>query len=185
MRPRRAEGFTETILFGQSAVDRRLEVDLAADARFLGVETIVFGRTAMGELVRQGWLRDLIRVRRGGDLLLHDAIRIDGEIDATLQHAAVAAGAKVVATIVYVARDTAEKFADLRSTALSPPPPPASRPPSPPRLPADEPTEAAAVRNGMVVARSLGPNSASVRRTVIAALTVLRENRPLPRVWLC
>jgi urease accessory protein len=118
--------------------------------------------------------------------LLHDAIRIDGDIDATLQHAAVAAGAKVVATIVYVARDTAEKLADLRSTALSPPPPPASRPPSPPRLPADEPTEAAAtVRNGMLIARILGPNSASVRRTVIAALTVLRENRPLPRVWLC
>jgi urease accessory protein len=174
----------ETILFDQSAVDRRLEVDLAADARFLGVETIVFGRTAMGELVRQGWLRDLIRVYRDSDLLLHDAIRIDGDIDATLQRAAVATGAKVVATIVYVAPDTAEKLVVLRSTVLSTPQP--SRPPSPPRLPAHEPTEAAAtVRNGMLIARILGPNSASVRRTVIAALTVLRENRPLPRVWLC
>ncbi len=154
----------ETILFDQSAVDRRLEVDLAADARFLGVETVVFGRAAMGERVGQGWLRDLIRVRRDGDLLLHDAIRIDGEIDATLQHAAVAAGAKVVATIVYVAPDTAEKLADLRSTALSPPPivrrAPATNPPKP-RL---------RVRNGMLIARILGPNSASVRRTVIAAL---------------
>ncbi len=176
----------ETILFDQSAVDRRLEVDLAADARFLGVETVVFGRTAMGERVGQGWLRDLIRVRRDGDLLLHDAIRIDGEIDATLQHAAVGAGAKVVATIVYVAPDTADRLAVLRSTAFSPPPPSASRPPSPPFLPAHEPTEAAAtVRNGMLIARILGPNSASVRRTVIAALTVLREDRPLPRVWLC
>jgi urease accessory protein len=174
----------ETILFDQSAVDRRLEVDLAADARFLGVETIVFGRTAMGELVRQGWLRDLIRVYRDSDLLLHDAIRIDGDIDATLQRAAVATGAKVVATIVYVAPDTAEKLVVLRSTVLSTPQP--SRPPSPLRLPAHEPTEAAAtVRNGMLIARILGPNSASVRRTVIAALTVLRENRPLPRVWLC
>ena len=34
------------------------------DACFLGVETLVFGRTAMGERVRHGWLRDLIRVRR-------------------------------------------------------------------------------------------------------------------------
>ena len=171
----------ETILFDQSAVDRRLEVDLAADARFLGVETIVFGRTAMGERIGQGWLRDLIRIRRDGDLLLHDAIRIDGDIDATLQHAAVAAGAKVVATIVYVAPDTAEKLADLRSTALSPPSACPLR-----CAPAHEPTEAAAtVRNGMLIARILGPNSASVRRTVIAALTVLRENRPLPRVWLC
>ena len=121
-------------------MDRRLEVDLAADARFLGVETLVFGRTAMGERVGQGWLRDLIRVRRGGDLLLHDAIRIDGEIDATLQRTAVGAGAKVVATIVYVAPDTAEKLAVLRSSALSPPLLSASRR----RLPADEPTEAAA-----------------------------------------
>lgn len=173
----------ETILFDQSAVDRRLEVDLAADARFLGVETVVFGRTAMGERVGQGWLRDLIRIRRDGDLLLHDAIRIEGEIDATLQQAAVGAGAKVVATIVYVAPDTTEKLTDLRATALSPPPPSASFPLSPP---AHEPTEAAAtVRNGMLIARILGPNSASVRRTVIAALTVLRENRSLPRVWLC
>jgi urease accessory protein len=172
----------ETILFDQSAVDRRLEVDLAADARLLGVETIVFGRTAMGERIGQGWLRDLIRVRRDGDLLLHDAIRIDGDIDATLQRTAVAAGAKVVATIVYVAPDTAEKLAVVRSTALSPPPS-ASLPRSPP---AHEPTEAAAtVRNGILIARILGPSSASVRRTVIAALAVLRENRPLPRVWLC
>jgi urease accessory protein len=166
----------ETILFDQSVVDRRLEVDLAADARFLGVETIVFGRTAMGERIGQGWLRDLIRIRRDGDLVLHDAIRIDGDVDATLQRAAVAAGAKVVATIVHVAPDTAEKLTVLRSTALPPTPSP----------PAHEPIEAAAtVRNGMLIARILGPNSASVRRTVIAALAILRENRPLPRVWLC
>ena len=48
---------------------------------------LVFGRTAMGERVEQASLRDLIQVRRGGDLLLHDAIRLDGEIDATLQRA--------------------------------------------------------------------------------------------------
>ncbi len=68
----------ETILFDRCALDRRLEIDMAADARFLGVETLVFGRAAMGETVRQASLRDLIRVRRGGALLLHDAIRLDG-----------------------------------------------------------------------------------------------------------
>jgi urease accessory protein len=165
----------ETILFDHSAVDRRLQVDLATDARFLGVETVVFGRTAMGERVGQGWLRDLIRIRRDGDLLLHDAIRIEGEIDAMLQHAAVAAGAKVLATIVYVAADTDEKLAALRATTLSPPAPSAT--------PATE--AAATVRNGILIARILGANSGLVRRTVIAALAVLREDRPLPRVWLC
>ena len=57
-----------------------MEVDLAADAWFLGVESLVFGRAAMGEQVAHGSLRDLIQVRRGGRLLLHDAIRLDGEV---------------------------------------------------------------------------------------------------------
>ena len=105
--------------------------------------------------------------------MLHDAIRIDGDIEATLQRAAVGAGAKVVATIIYVAPDTAEKLADLRDGARV----------GSPLAPATE--AAATVRNGMLIARVLGPNSASVRRTVIAALTVLREDRPMPRVWLC
>src|SRR5690349_18148426 len=60
----------ETILFDHSALDRRLEIEMAADARFLGVETLVFGRTAMGETVQQAHLRDLIRIHRDGTLLL-------------------------------------------------------------------------------------------------------------------
>jgi urease accessory protein len=156
----------ETILFDRSALDRRLDVDLALDARFLGVETIVFGRSAMGERIGQGTVRDLIRLRRDGELLLHDAIRIDGDIDDLLQRKAIGAGARVVATIVYVAPDTAEKLITLRSMP--------------------EACEAAvSAWNGMLVARVLGPDSATVRRTVIAALTILREDRPLPRVWLC
>ena len=156
----------ETILFDRSVVDRRLEVDLADDARFLGVETLVFGRAAMGERVRQGRLRDLIRLRRGGELLLHDAVRVEGPVDDLLQHAAVAAGAGTMATLVYVARDAAVKLDTVRAAFGS--------------------AEAgASVWSGMLVARVLGADSASVRATVIAALATLRDDRPLPRVWLC
>jgi urease accessory protein len=168
----------DTILFDQSTLDRRLQIDLALDARFLGVETIVFGRAAMGERIKQGSLRDLIRVRRDNEVLLHEAIRIDGDIDAKLQHTAIGAGAKVIATIVYIAADTQGKLTALRAAL---------------RIGADEgrasmmvPTEAAASAwNTMLVTRILGRDSASVRRTVIAALNVLRDDRPLPRVWLC
>jgi urease accessory protein len=156
----------ETILFDQSALERRLEVDLADDARFLGLETVVFGRQAMGERVRQGWLRDLILIRRNNELLLHDAIRIDGAVDAKLQNTAVAAGARVVATIVYVVPDAAQKLDAVRLALAG--------------------VEAAAsVWNGLLLARILGPDSDTVRRTVVAVLSVLREDRPLPRVWLC
>jgi urease accessory protein len=181
----------ETILFDRCALDRRLEVDLAANARFLGVETLVFGRTAMGERLRQGFLRDLIRVRHDGELLLHDAIRMDGEIDVAMQRAAVGAGARVVATMVYVAPDVAEKLDTVRASwngQMDPPTPPSSAWPgvTRPSLHEGPCTEAAAsVWNGMLVARILGSDSACVRGTVIAALDVLRDARPLPRVWLC
>ena len=72
---------------------------MPTDAWFLGVESLVFGRAAMGEVVEQASLRDVIRVRRGGRLLLHDAIRLDGEVAATLQRPAIAGGARAVATI--------------------------------------------------------------------------------------
>ncbi|HEY4044498.1 MAG TPA: urease accessory protein UreD [Rhodopila sp.] len=157
----------ETILFDQSTLDRRLEIDLAADARVLCVETIVFGRAAMGERIGQGVLRDLIRVRRDGNLLLHDAIRIDGDIDAKLRHIAIGAGAAVVATIAYVAPDITARLEPLRQALAGPG------------------EAAASAWNGMLLARILGRDSACVRHTVIAALTVLREDRPLPRVWLC
>jgi urease accessory protein len=170
----------ETILFDRSALNRRLEVDLASDASFLGVETIVFGRTAMGERIGQGTLRDLIRVTRDSELLLHDAIRIDGDIDAKLQRAATGAGARVAATIVYIAPDTAEKLAALRSVLHSSVMVAAGRPTMTGTVEA-----AASAWNGMLVARILGPDSASVRRAVIAALAILRNDRPIPRVWLC
>jgi urease accessory protein len=199
----------ETILFDRCALDRRLEVDLAADACFLGVETLVFGRTAMGERVRQGFLRDLIRVRRGGELVLHDAIRMDGAVDEVLQRAAVGAGAAVAATMVYVAPDAVGKLDAVRASWLTEPLPsqspswPVERVhergvtrPSPSAsswpdfirpFPHEGPfTEAAASAwNGELVARILGSDSASVRAIVIATLDVLRESRPLPRVWLC
>ena len=156
----------ETILFDRSSLERRLVVDMAAGAWFLGVEMLVFGRAAMGERVLSARLRDLIQVRRCGELLLHDAIRLNGDIDASMRRAAVGGGASVVATMVYVAPDAGEKLDAVRAAL--------------------EPAEAgASVWNGMLVVRILGADSASVRGTVIAALGVLRESRPLPRVWLC
>ena len=156
----------ETILFDRSALNRRLEIDLADDARFLGVETVVFGRTAMGEQVRQGWLRDLVRLKRGGELLLHDAVRIDGPIDELLRRTAVGAGAVASATLVYAAPDAAARLDGVRAALGA----------------ADA---AASVWNDVLVARVLGADSASVRATVIAVLASLRDARPLPRVWYC
>src|SRR4051812_2562413 len=43
----------ETILFDRASLDRTLAVEMAEDARLLAVEPLIFGRAAMGEVVRQ------------------------------------------------------------------------------------------------------------------------------------
>jgi urease accessory protein len=154
----------ETILFDRCALDRRLSIDVAPGAWFLGVETLVFGRAAMGERVLNARLRDVIDVRRGADYLLHDAIRLDDEVDKLLERTATAGGARAVATLIHVAPDAESRLDAMREAA---------------------PDCGASAWNGMLIGRVLAPDSASARRSVLAALAVLRDGRPMPRAWLC
>jgi urease accessory protein len=154
----------ETILFDRCALDRRLTVDVAPGAWFLGVEMLVFGRAAMGERVVTARLRDLIQIRRGDELLLHDAIRMDGEIDSILERSVIAGGARAVATLVFVAPDAEARLDAVRAVVAN---------------------GGASAWNGMLIARILADDGAASRRTVTAALSALRDGRPLPRVWLC
>jgi urease accessory protein len=154
----------ESILFDRCAIRRQLQIELAADAWFLGAETLVFGRAAMGERVTAASLRDVVAVRRDGRLLLHDAIRLEGEVAATLRRPAIADGAGAIATILYIAPEAEAMLEPVRAAA---------------------PHCAASAWDGMLILRVLGPDAASLRIAVIAALQVLRAGRPLPRVWLC
>jgi urease accessory protein len=156
----------ETILFDRSSVSRQLHVDLAPDGWFLGIESLVFGRAAMGEQLRQAQLRDLIRIRRDGSLLLHDAIRLDGDVHAALARRSVASGAGALATIVHVAPAAEAALPAVRDVLVGQ-------------------DSAASAWNRMLVVRILAPDSACLRRLVAPVLAVLRDGRPLPRPWLC
>ena len=93
----------ETILFEGAALRRALEVEMAPDARFLGLEMLVFGRRAMGEEVRRAAIRDDWRIRRGGRLVHAEALRLGGDIGALAGRAALLDGARAVATLLLVA----------------------------------------------------------------------------------
>jgi urease accessory protein len=95
----------ETILFQGARLRRSVEIDLAAEASLLFVEALVFGRTAMGETVTGGELFDRWRVRRSGELIFADTMRLDDAIGASLARAAVAAGHCAVATVLAVPAD--------------------------------------------------------------------------------
>ncbi len=158
----------ETILFDRCAMERRLDVSLAPNGWFLGVEALLFGRAAMGETVRQAALRDTIRVRRGGALVLHDAIRLDGAVDALLARAATMASARALATIVHVAPDAETHLDGMREALAS-----------------TAAESGASAWDGMLVARILAADGAALRAATTTGLHALRGSRPLPRVWLC
>lgn len=156
----------ETLLFDGCALRRTLRVDLADDAAFLGVESLVFGRRAMGEVVRAALLDDLIEIRRAGRLLLHDRIRLRGSVAPLLAGRAIGAGATAVATLIDAAPDVPARL-DLLREALAPF------------------DAGASVVDGMLLARIVAENGACLRAAVVAGLAVLRDGRPLPRVWMC
>ena len=158
----------EAILFDGAALDRRLTIEMADDAWFLGVETLVFGRTAMGERIGALRLADTIRVRRAGRLLLHDAVRLDGDAAAILARPATARGGAAVATLIHVAPDAEQSLPALR-TAWE-----------------EAPAETgASAWDGMLLGRVAATDCAALRPTLLAALAVLRAGRAMPRVWLC
>jgi urease accessory protein len=154
----------ETIVFDRARLARTIEVELAADSRFVACEALLFGRTAMGERVGGGTLRDQWRVRCDGRLIFADALALDGAIDRTLARPAIAAGANAVATLLCVAPDAEERVSGLRDT-----------------LAAVGLDAGASAEGNLLVARLLGRDGLTLRRGIVAALAAL--SIALPRTY--
>lgn len=156
----------ETILFDGCRVDRRLEVELAADCAFLGIETLVFGRTAMGERLRSVSFRDAWDIRRAGRLLISERVRLEGAVSDALARPAVARGGAAVATILAVQPGRPGALEAIRS------------------LPAPIGCETAASEwEGVLAVRFVARDSWSLRQAVLPVLAVLRHARPVPSCW--
>ncbi|TDK45015.1 urease accessory protein UreD [Antarcticimicrobium luteum] len=92
----------ELILFRGASLDRSLRIELAADARLLMVEPVLFGRGAMGEVLDQARLRDRIEIRRDGRPLYRDATRLEGDLAAQLARPGIAGGCAAIASLVFI-----------------------------------------------------------------------------------
>ncbi len=68
----------ESIVFNGAEARMRTVVDLAEGARYLGVETLCFGRRASGETFDRGSLRFTSDIRLAGQPLWHERGRING-----------------------------------------------------------------------------------------------------------
>lgn len=153
----------ETILFDRASLDRRLHISLAPGARLLAVETLIMGRAAMGEVVRDLALTDRIAVDRACVPLVRDGVRLQGDADSILAGNATGAGAQALCTLVYVAPDAAALLGPIRAML---------------------PTSAGISLRGddTLLLRALAPDSLRLRQSMIPVLERLSA-QSLPSVW--
>ncbi len=155
----------ETILFDRARLRRNIDVDIAADARLLLAEAIVFGRSGMGEAVDDSSLSDRWRLRRCGRLIHVEAMRLEGAAATKLAQAAVANGCIAIATVLVVPADEGTA-AGVRALGD--------------RFRGEVGVSA---WDGFAVVRLCASDGAALRHDLIAVLTVVR-GAPLPRLWL-
>jgi urease accessory protein len=154
----------ETILFDGARLERTIDIELAADARLVFAEAVVFGRTGRGEVVKHGFFFDRWRVRRGGALVFAESVRLDGAIAEKLHEAAVANGGVGIATMLIVP-GSAETIEPLRAIGS--------------KFRCEVGTS---TWNGIAVARLCAADGAALRHDLVALVATLRGGK-LPHCW--
>jgi urease accessory protein len=163
----------ETILFDKARLERRIDVDLARDARLLAVEPIILGRLAMGETVQAGSLRDRWRIRRQGRLVHADDFRLEGDVGMLTGAAPLLADNRAAVTIVLMAEDAEDHLAAVRE-ALG-----------------ESEDGAVSAWDGRMIVRLLALSGQKLRALMIPLIELLlarlapggKTGAALPRVW--
>jgi urease accessory protein len=163
----------ETILFDGARLRRSFAAELAPGARMLAVESVVFGRQAMGEELRLGLLHDSWRIRRAGRLIWADTMRLEGDIG-RLRRAPFGFGhARACATLLYAAEAAGELLDPVRTLLEDG---------------ADE--SGVTLLDGLLIIRLLDSDAPRLRARVVSVAGLIRHaaagiSRTLPRVWYC
>jgi urease accessory protein len=150
----------ESILFEGSALWRKLEVDMAHDATFLAVETMVFGRREMGEHVKHLSVVDRWNIRQGGKLIHAEAFKVGPDWPMSK---ATYADNYAAATLLFIAPDAGRLLEDVRRVL--------------------GPADGASAWNGKLVARLLARDGFHLRKTLIQVLAACVGRDKLPKCW--
>ena len=160
----------ETIVFDGALADSAYDVDLGAQAGFIGWDIVCLGRTGSGERFARGSFRNSIRIRRDGRLLWLERGRIDGG-GRLLDSPAGLAGKPVFGTLFASALNLNQDLLNqVRKT---------------------EPETgggAVTLLPGILLARYLGASSEAARRYFVALWRILRpallgREATEPRIW--
>ena len=163
----------ETIVFEGSRLRRLFAADVAATGRLLAVESIVFGRTAMGENFDTGLLHDAWRISRGGRLVWADALHLEGDVRSQ-RTAPLGFGTNVAcSTVLYVGADAPQQLLEARQL-----------------LDQCNLSCGATSLDGIMLVRIMAADAAELRAAVMSLIAGIRRSAAslparLPRVWHC
>ncbi|SDG26324.1 urease accessory protein UreD [Pelagibacterium luteolum] len=155
----------ETILFDGSALDRTLTVDMAPDATFLGLESVILGREAHGEDAHSAAISDRWRIHRDGHLIHAEAARLDADDILGRTNMALLDGARAYATLCYVAPDSEQHIEKLKA------------------LVSRHPTAGVSRIGDKIVLRATGVSGYRLRKIIMPAIAALSGAGAVPKLW--
>ena len=164
----------ETIVFDGARARMETRVDLAADSRYVGWETLCLGRTAAGERFEKGEISLFFRVDRNGRPIWLERGHVAGN-DPILASPAGWSGHAVCGTLLCSFPELPQQAATLLEALRA-------------IAPADGALHGISALPGLLVARYLGDSSEAARHWFAGLWAVLRPaccGRPaiVPRIW--
>jgi urease accessory protein len=161
----------ETIVFERGRLTRETHIDMGAAARVLAMDWLLLGRSASGEVVRSGEIRDIWHIRRDGRLVWADSFRLGEDIAGQAARPALLGGCMALATLVYAAAD-AEDHLDAAREMFDP----------------LGIMAGATLVNGLLICRFASALASDLRTAVTTFLKTFRAELggfppSLPRVW--
>ena len=150
----------ESIFFEGGALRRKLDVELAADASFLAVEPMVFGRREMGEQVARVSVQDRWAIRQSGKLVHAEAFTLGPNWP---QSKATMGSNHAMASLLWLS-PLAESRIDAVRAVLGH-------------------EDGASVWNGKLVARLLAKDGFHLRKTLIQVFSACVGREHLPKCW--
>ncbi|MBG1232918.1 urease accessory protein UreD [Aestuariivirga litoralis] len=150
----------ETILYEGSSLSRRINVELEDGASFIGLESIIFGRAAMGEILNVCHLQDSWDVKRAGKLMHAERLKLGPHLP---RGAASLGSAQAMATLICIAPDV-----EQRAKSLHP-------------LLAEK--DGFSCWNGKGVARLVDEDGYSLKKRLARAVAALSGGKPVPHIW--
>ena len=150
----------EVILYDRSKLSRSLTVDMAADAKLLLCEPVIFGRRESDEVISSLMLEERWRIHRRGRLVLAENFSIDGPLPvspATLNNAG------AMATLIMLGGDCDKAAATINDVWGK--------------------NGAASSWDGKLVARLLAKDGYELRKTLVCTLALLVDAKNLPVNW--